>query len=252
MTQHPVFWTFLFLIMHWYTSLAFQSLFHHRTAAHGMIELKKWQIKLFFILSNIAMGSSYLSPRSYGILHRLHHRYADTAEDPHSPLNFKNLFHMMWQTKKVYMSIEDEKHVLKEKDLYMLDDLPEWKKFDKFVGSWEVRVAWAVVYVCIYWLIGTPWFLYPLLLIHVLTGPIHGALVNWYAHKYGTSPHKTGDTSKNLPWYIAILVPGEAYHNNHHADHKKARFGFWDIYYFIGKCFFLKFKKTKVKKTLTV
>eukprot|EP01036_Dinobryon_divergens_P038408 gene38408-50429_t len=30
-------------------------------------------------------GSSFLSPRAYAILHRMHHAFSDTKRDPHSP-----------------------------------------------------------------------------------------------------------------------------------------------------------------------
>jgi stearoyl-CoA desaturase (delta-9 desaturase) len=43
---------------------------------------KAWE-KFFYILSWIFQGSSYLSPRAYGIMHRMHHAYADTEKDPH-------------------------------------------------------------------------------------------------------------------------------------------------------------------------
>ena len=35
-------------------------------------------------------GSSYLVPRAYGVMHRMHHVYSDTEKDPHSPLKFQN------------------------------------------------------------------------------------------------------------------------------------------------------------------
>ena len=54
-------------------------------------------------------------------------------------------------------------------------------------------------------------------------GPIHGTVVNWFAHKIGYTNYKVEDTSKNLmPFDIFML--GEGYHNNHHAQGSKANF----------------------------
>ena len=41
--------------------------------------------RVFFLLTYVAQGSSYLSPRAYAVLHREHHAYSDTARDPHTP-----------------------------------------------------------------------------------------------------------------------------------------------------------------------
>jgi fatty-acid desaturase len=61
--------------------------------------------KLFYWLTFIFQGSSFLSPYAYGVMHRLHHAFADTEHDPHSPSFSKNLFDMMWKTKNYYQEI---------------------------------------------------------------------------------------------------------------------------------------------------
>jgi stearoyl-CoA desaturase (delta-9 desaturase) len=66
--------------------------------------------------------------------------------------------------------------------------------------------------------------MYLLLPIHFLMGPIHGAIINWYAHKYGYVSFKVGDTAKNL-LPIDFLMMGESYHNNHHKFGGRANFG---------------------------
>ena len=94
-----------FLIAHWYLSLFFQTFFHHRYAAHSMFSMSKFWEKVFFVFSLITQGSSYLSPYAYAILHRLHHAYADTEKDPHSPAYDSSLLDIMWKTKNIYSSI---------------------------------------------------------------------------------------------------------------------------------------------------
>ena len=95
----------IFFLLHWYGSLFFQSFFLHRYAAHGMFTMSKGWERFFYWSTYVAMGSSYLTPRAYAILHRLHHAHSDTENDPHSPHNSNNLFSMMWKTKDYYMQV---------------------------------------------------------------------------------------------------------------------------------------------------
>ena len=54
--------------------------------------------------------------------------------------------------------------------------------------------------------------------------PIHGVIINWYAHIYGYVNFKLKDTSKNLLPFDFLMM-GEAYHNNHHKNGSNANFG---------------------------
>ena len=58
--------------------------------------------RLFFELTYATQGSSFMSPRTYALLHRMHHAYSDTPQDPHSPHNSTNVFTMMWKTHSIY------------------------------------------------------------------------------------------------------------------------------------------------------
>src|SRR5688572_14827284 len=65
-------WVLAVLAAHWYLSLFTQTFFHHRYAAHRMFTMKKGVEKFFYLLSFVFQGASYLSPRAYGIMHRMH------------------------------------------------------------------------------------------------------------------------------------------------------------------------------------
>jgi stearoyl-CoA desaturase (delta-9 desaturase) len=54
-------------------------------------------------------------------------------------------------------------------------------------------------------------------------GPLHGVIINWYAHKYGDVNFETDNTSKNL-FKIDWLMMGEGYHNNHHVHPSRPNF----------------------------
>jgi stearoyl-CoA desaturase (delta-9 desaturase) len=226
---------FILLIVHWYTSLFFQSVFHHRYSAHAMFTMSKGWEKVFYIGCFITQGSSYISAYAYGILHRLHHAHTDTIEDPHSPQNTSNVFAMMWETRNNYINVYNGKTIVDDK--YKVG-LPNWPAFDRLVHNWIVRLAWVMIYIFIYYLIATEWWMYLFLPIHFAMGSIQGAVVNWWAHVFGYVNFKTNNTSKNIiP--VDLVFWGEAYHNNHHKypsrPNNSVRWFEFDPGYFVMK-----------------
>ncbi|MEM6841882.1 MAG: acyl-CoA desaturase [Bacteroidota bacterium] len=216
-----------FFIAHWYLSLFFQTFFLHRYAAHKMFTMGPISEKVFYILTWLTQGSSYLSPRAYAVLHRMHHAYSDTPNDPHSPHHTENLFTMMWETKNIYNDILD--YDVKPEARFT-KDLPDWAAFDKFADLWYIRVGWGVLYSLFYiWAIsiaelpGTHWWMYSLLPLHYLMGPVHGAIVNWCGHKYGYSNFDNNDESKNTLVFDFLML-GELFQNNHHKLPKRQDF----------------------------
>jgi stearoyl-CoA desaturase (delta-9 desaturase) len=211
----------LFFIAVWYLSLFSQTFFHHRYASHGAFTMSKGWERFFYILAWITQGPSYLSPRSYAIMHRLHHAYADTERDPHSPSFSPNVVHMMWRTYKFYAAIGDGKMQVEER---FLKNLPDWPAFDRFAGSWPSRLAWAILYVAFFVQFAvSPWW-YLLLPVIFTMCAFHGAVINWFAHKYGYINFRLRNTSMNLLFFDFLML-GESYHNNHHKRPSAVNFG---------------------------
>lgn len=208
-------------VFHWYASLFFQSMFHHRYAAHGMFTMTPFWEKAFHIGSFITQGSSYLSPYAYGVMHRLHHAFADKEGDPHSPIIDKDLFAMMWRTRIVYKEIDQEIAVVGDK---FKKGVPHWRKFDKFAEKNFIRILWVVFYIAVYAYFNPPLWMYILIPIHALMSPVHGVIVNWYSHKYGYRNFDVSDSSRNL-MPIDFLMWGECLHNNHHKYGGRPNFG---------------------------
>ncbi len=211
----------IFFVAHWYLSLFFQTFFLHRYAAHGAFTMSKPMEKVFFVLTWIFQGSNYLSAYGYGIMHRMHHAYADTPQDPHSPKYDENVFSMMWRTKTIYSRITNKTYEVEPR---FLKNVPEWTAFDRFARSWPSRLAWGALYTLFYWHFATVWWLWLLLPIQFLLAPVHGVIINWFAHKYGYRNFEVSDTSRNL-LPIDVLMMGESYHNNHHKQGSRANFG---------------------------
>ena len=211
---------FLFIIL-WYGGLFFQTFFLHRYAAHQTFTMSRITERVVYVLTWLFQGSNYLSAYGYGVMHRMHHAYADTEKDPHSPKYDENVFAMMWRTKSTYQSINRKKIDVDEK---FTKNVPQWYGFDKMASSKVSRVIWTVLYVIFFLKFATTWWLWLFLPVIVLMAPIHGVIINWYAHIYGYANFKLKDTSKNLLPFDFLMM-GEAYHNNHHKHGSRPNFG---------------------------
>lgn len=202
-------------------------MFLHRYASHKMFTMSKGWEKFFYISTYFALGSSYLVPSAYAILHRMHHTYSDTEQDPHSPVFYKDVISMMMHTKDIYSGLVQ--NTLKVSDKF-LGSYPVWKSLDKFGDSLYSRISWGVLYTSIYsYFANSPWW-FLLLPIHFLIGPIHGATVNWCGHKYGYRNYNINDNSKNSLVFDFLML-GELFQNNHHKHPNRYNFGvkWWEI-----------------------
>lgn len=211
----------IFFIAHWYLSLFTQTFFYHRYASHRTFTMSKNWEKFFYIFSYITQGASYMSPRAYAVMHRMHHAFTDTERDPHSPKFSKNVYDMMMKTNNVYLGIYKEKFKVDEK---FMKNVPDWPTFDKFALTWTSSFFWSALYIAYYIYFATVWWMYLLLPIHILMGPVHGTIINWFAHKYGYINFKVNNTSKNL-LPLDVIMLGESYHNNHHKYPARINFG---------------------------
>src|SRR5678815_1595269 len=107
---------------------------------------KGWE-RFFHLCTYLSQGSSFLSPRGYAILHRMHHAYSDTEKDPHSPLFATNAMSMMLKTKHEY---DDFAYQRKDPEARFLGGYPEWAALDKLGQSWPARILWLVGYTLFY------------------------------------------------------------------------------------------------------
>jgi stearoyl-CoA desaturase (delta-9 desaturase) len=173
---------------------------------------RTWE-RIFFILTYIFQGSSFLNPRAYAVMHRMHHAFSDTERDPHSPKYFSSVFRMMWKTKDVYYDLLTNK--IKPGENFT-KNIPQWQKFENFTDQWWHRIIWGAGYIGFYILFATQWWMFLLLPVHFLMGPVHGAIVNWAGHKYGyRNFNDTHDNSQNT-LFVDFLTLGELFQNNHH------------------------------------
>ncbi len=202
----------VFFVTHWLVSVFCQTFFLHRYGAHRQFALSKGWEKAFHLLTYLSQGPSYLNPRAYAILHRMHHAFSDTERDPHSPVFFSNAFSMMWATKAKY---DDFAYRRVEPEKRFEGGYPDWPALDRLGQSWPMRFVWIAAYTAVYFAFApSPWF-FLLLPAHYVMGPIHGAIVNWGGHKYGYRNYAAADYSRNT-LVFDFLTLGELFQNNHH------------------------------------
>jgi stearoyl-CoA desaturase (Delta-9 desaturase) len=201
-----------FFIAHWWLSLFFQTFFQYRSASHRMFTTNKFWERLFYLLAYLFEGASFLNPRAYALMHRAHHAYSDTEQDPHPPHFFVDVFQLM---KATIITFGDYVKRIKDPEAQLPGHYPEWQVVDRMGSSLLSRLLLSAAYITFYIFFAPHWWLFLLLPIHFMMGPIHGAIVNWCGHKYGYTNFDNKDKSRNTTPFD-FLMPGELFQNNHH------------------------------------
>ncbi|MGN5763243.1 acyl-CoA desaturase [Acinetobacter calcoaceticus] len=201
--------------------------FFHRYLSHKTFQTSRPVQFIFLLLGTM---SAQRGPLWWAAHHRYHHRFTDTAQDPHSSTHGFWYSHIGW--------FLNEQNVSTRKDA-----IKDWLKFPEIV--WLDRFSLPVVLITafIIYLLGEwvavshPGFgtsgpqllVWGFVVSTVLL--IHATLcINSLAHLYGSRDFDTPDNSRNN-LFLSILTLGEGWHNNHHYYAGSARQGFfwWQI-----------------------
>lgn len=214
----PVFFTFSWqnlaalLIGNWIVGSLGVGLGWHRLLTHRSFTAPKW---LEYTLVTIGTLSMQNSPDRWVATHRIHHKFTETENDPHSSKPgfwWAQIGWILWGTAQDHDDATMKRYIpdlLKDKGLVLISRfylVPILLSAVLFyaIGGWSM-VVWGVAGRVVFgW--HTTWF------------------VNSLAHLYGSRPHKTNDDSTNN-WFVALLTFGEGWHNNHHAFPTSARHG---------------------------
>lgn len=202
----------LFFVGHWSSSVFFQTFYLHRYGAHRMFVFARGWERVFHFLTYLCQGSSFLNPRGYAILHRMHHAYSDTERDPHSPVVSGSFFKMMNRTRDIYRAINSGTFDVEPR---FDGGYPSWPALDRFGTRWLSSVTWGAGYTVFYLVFATQWWHFLLLPFHYFMGPVHGAIVNWFGHKAGYRNFDQEDDSRNTLVFDFVTL-GELFQNNHH------------------------------------
>jgi stearoyl-CoA desaturase (delta-9 desaturase) len=210
----------IFFVAHWQASVFLQTFFLHRYGAHRQFTMSKGWERTFHFLTWAVQGSSYLNPRAYAIMHRMHHAFSDTERDPHSPVHQPNVFKMMLRTLHQYNAIRTRRAEVEPR---FDGGYPEWELIDGRLSNMTIAVAFGTLYALYYIAFATHWWMFLLLPFHWVMGPVHGAIVNWCGHKLGYRNYDSDDNSRNTLVFDFVTL-GELFQNNHHKWSQSPKF----------------------------
>jgi stearoyl-CoA desaturase (delta-9 desaturase) len=183
---------------------------YHRYFAHRAFRTSR---VVQFALAFLAQTSAQRGILWWASHHRQHHRYSDTADDVHSPVQ-RSLFyaHLGWifvpgNNATDYAAVRD---LARYKELMWLDRHPYLPAALLAGATWLIADSpgLAIGFCCS-----------TVAVWHVTF------CVNSLAHVVGHQRYVTGDQSRNN-WLLALLTMGEGWHNNHHAYQASVRQGF--------------------------
>lgn len=175
----------------------------HRYYSHKSFEFKNAWLKNIFTFIAVIAGRG--SPLGWTYLHRMHHAYTDTIQDPHSP---KYLGFKMFGFGHYKRQEEEQMKIFLVKELMTAEHL--------FIHKWYILL---LAIFCLLFVIIDPVIFYfawvlPAVLIQLSQGTF-----NYFGHMKGYRNFETTDDSKNNKWLFPLIL-GEAWHNNHHANPK--------------------------------
>lgn len=182
----------------------------HRVLAHRSLTVHSRVALVFRAVIWVMTG---IAPRAWVAVHRKHHAFSDTAQDPHSPLVLGFWAVQLGNVKLYRRTIRDGVTVTK----YARDLPPDRLDrvlFDHALLGLGVGIAFLVA--VLGWQTG------------LLAAGIHAvvylgisAAVNAVGHTFGRRPFP--NLATNNQW-LAWISGGEGLHNNHHAAPTSARF----------------------------
>jgi stearoyl-CoA desaturase (Delta-9 desaturase) len=182
----------------------------HRCLAHKAIGLSA---AVTFPMRLVLWLSTGLKPRAWAAVHRKHHAYTDTAEDPHSPaiLGWKRV---QLTNPALYRrcAVDPDTTQRFAKDLQ--GDRWDAVLFDRaWLGLGIGITAMILVLGPLYGLIAAAF--------HMVAYLQLSSAVNAVNHWFGKRPFENSATNLQS---LALVTGGEGLHNNHHAAPTSARF----------------------------
>lgn len=171
---------------------------YHRFHSHGSFSFRwKWLEVLFTML---AMFSGTGSTIGWVAIHRQHHKYADTVNDPHdhTGIGAWNTLSINYPYRKRWKNVRD------------LVRKPYLLHFHKYYFLYLL----GYVSLCS---LGGLWTLYNLFIAPSVLVFIASGLTNLYNH--GTMGYKPyPEASGRNIWWLNLFNFGDGWHNNHHEN----------------------------------
>lgn len=177
------------------------TVFYHRLLSHRSWRAPKWAERIGVFLGIFTLTGT---PLTRTAVHRMHHLYADTENDPHSPRFLSALDVYLPQLREHKLDLRLVKDVLR--DSYLMG-LHKHYVMILFATSLVIPFEWAIVWGGAAALIWMNIF-----------------LCNMFCHTKGAIRDN---------WLFGLLTFGEGHHRWHHENQKDPRFGAFDPGYWL-------------------
>ena len=200
-------------------NLFFISIVYHRSLAHGGIVLHPLLRKFALTAGVWIVG---IDPVAWSCMHRLHHKYSDTARDPHSPTQH-NAPGLLLAQLRSYEKIIRRLMINDPKYVEVIADLETPVHFLYRKGLWflpytiHAAIALTLGFLTMSPVIALGYFL------GMMSHPVQGWMVNYFGHHSGYRNFDLDDKSTNCT-LVGWFVFGEGYQNNHHRFPDSAKF----------------------------
>ena len=182
----------------------------HRLLSHRSYQAPQWWHWFGSIVATLGGVGSTIT---WVAIHRAHHRFVDTEKDPHSPR------HKGWLRVQFLIMFNTV-------NLRLVPDLLR-SRFHQYLHNYYFLIH--AIYASILYALDPMAVIYAhlvpsFMLFHA------GGLINTVGHSIGFQTYPGRDSSVNNP-VLGVLVWGEGWHNNHHANPGDWRFGqkWWQI-----------------------
>ncbi len=176
----------------------------HRCLAHRAFRVHPVLASILDTYFHVIVGTN---PRTWAAVHRLHHRYADTPLDPHSPVQRRPL-----------TVLAGSPYLFAVARRRLPADAPPGRGTFHLV----LRGLLFAFYLAVFGLVQV----LTMLAVHLVCYLGIMGMVNTVGHLYGRKPHPDAP-GYDLAW-LAIPLLGHGYHNSHHAHPGAARTGLLD------------------------
>ena len=196
------------------------TIYLHRCMAHRALELHPVVSHFFRFWLWLTTGMSTLE---WVAVHRKHHAFVETEDDPHSP-QIAGIKKVLFDGVELYREAAKDEETLRKYGHGCPNDWLERNIYTPLSGrGYFVMLG---INLLLFGPLGlTIWAVQMIWIPFFAAGVINGV-----GHWAGYRKFETADTSTNVvPW--GIIIGGEELHNNHHAFASSAKFSFqpWEF-----------------------
>jgi len=197
----------LYLLITTHITIVCVTLYLHRGQTHRGIEFHPALSHFMRFWLWLTTG---MVTKQWVAVHRKHHQMCEKPGDPHSP-HVYGIMHVLFGGALLYHEASKDKNMV---DSYGVGTPDDWIEHNLYSSHSRLGIGILLVFN----LIVFGWIGLLLWGIQMIWIPFWAAgVINGLGHWWGYRNTNTKDRSKNISFF-GIIIGGEEFHNNHHAE----------------------------------